>query len=236
MIVLDQAAVTLAGREILAPMSLSLSQPRISVIGRNGSGKTTFLRLIAGLVAPTAGTVLVHGQPPHDRRAMLGKIGIVFQNPDAQILFPTVVEEIAFGLRQQGQTAPQAHRLALDILAREGRSHWADAQTHSLSGGQRHYLCLLSVLAMAPQTLLLDEPFAGLDVPSQIRLMRRLAGLPQQIILVSHDPATVAIANRVIWLERGRVQADGDTPSVLADYTAAMQHLGNVDADADLSA
>lgn len=235
MIALEQAAVTLLGREILAPLTLTLTEPRIAIIGRNGSGKTTLLRLIAGLIRPSAGKVVVQGQSPEDRRAMLGAIGIVFQNPDAQILFPTVAEEIAFGLRQMGQTAAQARAAALALLQAEGRAHWADAPTHTLSGGQRHYLCLMSVLAMAPKTILLDEPLAGLDLPTQIRLARRLAALPQQIITISHDPASAAQAGRVIWLEGGRIHADGPPDAVLPAFHAAMQERGAADADTDLS-
>lgn len=235
MIALDSASVTLQGREILAPLSLTLTQARISIIGRNGSGKTTLLRLIAGLIAPSRGTVTVHGKSPEDRRAMLGAIGIVFQNPDAQILFPTVAEEIAFGLRQMGQTAAQARAAALAHLAAEGRAHWADAPTHALSGGQRQYLCLMAVLAMEPKTILLDEPFAGLDMPTQIRLARRLSALPQQIITISHDPASAASADRVIWLEAGCLQIDGPPDLVLPAFTAAMLEKGAADADTDLS-
>ncbi|MDZ7906228.1 MAG: ABC transporter ATP-binding protein [Cypionkella sp.] len=235
MIALDRACVTLQGREIIAPLTLRLTEPRIGIIGRNGSGKTTLLRLIAGLIPATTGAVQVHGQSPENRRAMLGAVGIVFQNPDAQILFPTVAEEIAFGLRQMGQTGVQARAAALALLAREGRSHWAEAPTHTLSGGQRHYLCLLSVLAMGPTTILLDEPFAGLDLPSQARLTRRLRALPQQIITIAHDPAAVAGADRVIWLEGGRVHMDGAAQAVLPAYQSAMARQGEDDADADLS-
>ena len=235
MIVLNDASVTLQGREILAPLTLNLSETRIGIIGRNGSGKTTLLRLIAGLIPASGGTVTVHTQNPNDRRAMLGAIGIVFQNPDAQILFPTVAEEIAFGLRQMGQTGSQARAAALSLLASEGRGHWADVPTHWLSGGQRHYLCLLSVLAMAPKTILLDEPFAGLDLPTQIRLTRRLSVLDQQIITISHDPDAVLQAQRVIWLEGGKIAADGSPTAVLPAFAAAMQEWGAADADTDLS-
>jgi biotin transport system ATP-binding protein len=234
MIILDHASVTLGGHEILAPLTLNLSEQRIGIIGRNGSGKTTLLRLMAGLIPATSGKVSVSGADPSDRRAMLTRIGILFQNPDHQILFPTCVEEIAFGLKQMGQK--EAEQTARALLAAEGRADWADASTHTLSGGQRHYLCLLSILAMSPQTILLDEPFAGLDLPTQIRLARRLSALPQRLITISHDPAAVAGADRVIWLDKRRVAADGTAAQVLPEFTAAMQALGDRDADTDISA
>lgn len=230
MIVLDRASVTIGGRVILHPMTLRLDQSRIAIIGRNGSGKTTLLRLMAGLIPATSGRVTVGGDDPADRRAMLARIGILFQNPDQQILFPTCAEEIAFGLTQMGRKDGDGAARAL--LAAEGRGHWADAPTHTLSGGQRHYLCLLSILAMAPETILLDEPFAGLDMPTQIRLARRLAALPQRLITISHDPIP---AERVIWLEGGRIAADGPADAVLPAFRAAMQDLGAQDADADIA-
>ena len=93
----------------------------------------------------------------------------------------------------------------------------------------------MSVLLMQPRIILLDEPFAGLDLPTQLRLARKLAGLPQQIITISHDPAAVAGCDRVIWLDQGRVQADGPAAQVLDAFGAAMQRLGDVDADTDLA-
>lgn len=233
MIALDQASVTLGGRVILHPLTLHLSEHRIGIIGRNGSGKTTLLRLLAGLIPATSGKVSVSGADPSDRRAMLTRIGILFQNPDHQILFPTCAEEIAFGLHQMGHK--DADQTARALLTSEGFHDWADAPTHTLSGGQRHYLCLLSILAMTPETILLDEPFAGLDLPTQIRLARRLSALPLRLITISHDPATMQGVDRVIWLEKGRVQADGPPDRVLPEFIAAMQDFGDIDADADLN-
>lgn len=233
-ITLSRAAVTLDGKPILSDLTLTLSEPRIGIIGRNGSGKTTLLRLIAGLIQPTAGTVTIDGHSPTDRRAILPRLGILFQNPDHQILFPTVAEELAFGLRQLGQSQAQADVAVTQMLTAEARLHWANAPTHTLSQGQRHYLCLLSVLLMRPATILLDEPFAGLDLPTQIRLARRLAALPQRLITISHDPAAVAAANRVIWLEAGQIRADGPPGPVLGAFTAEMARLGDQDADTHL--
>lgn len=234
-ITLDGVSYAVTGREILSDLTLSLTESRIGIIGRNGSGKTTLLRLMAGLIAPTTGRVGVEGSDPSDRKAMLRHLGILFQNPDHMILFPTVAEELAFGLRQMGLPEAEAQARALACLQAEGRAHWAAAPTATLSQGQRHYLCLLSVLLMQPATILLDEPLAGLDLPTQARLARRLSALPQRLVTISHDPAAVASADRILWLDAGRIRADGPPASVLPAFTAEMARLGEVDADTDLA-
>jgi biotin transport system ATP-binding protein len=235
-IVLDAATLTLSGRVVLDGISLTLTEQRIGILGRNGSGKTTLLRLIAGLIAPTSGTVRIDGIDPFtDRKATLAALGILFQNPDHQILFPTVEEELAFGLTQTGTPQQQALARAHQALADEGRAHWAKVPVSTLSQGQRHYLCLLAVLLMQPRTILLDEPLAGLDLPTQSRLARRFAALPQRLITITHDPATLTDADRVLWLERGRIQADGPPSQVLPAFTAEMARIGERDADADLT-
>lgn len=233
---LSSASVRLGGRIVLDGLTLRLTEARIGVLGRNGSGKTTLLRLIAGLIAPDAGTVRVEGADPFaDRKAALAALGILFQNPDHQILFPTVEEELAFGLLQQGLPASAAAARVAALLSSEGRAHWAKVPVSTLSQGQRHYLCLLSVLVMEPRTILLDEPLAGLDLPTQARLARRFAGLPQRLVTITHDPAVLAEADRVVWLEAGRVVADGAPVEVLPAFTAEMARIGAQDADADLA-
>ncbi len=233
---LSSASVRLGGRKVLDGLSLRLTEARIGILGRNGSGKTTFLRLVAGLIPPDSGTVRVDGHDPFaDRRAALASLGILFQNPDHQILFPTVEEELAFGLRQQGASMVDASARVAGLLQAEGRLHWAKAPVSTLSQGQRHYLCLLSVLLMHPRTILLDEPLAGLDLPTQARLARRFAALPQRLVTITHDPAVLADADRVLWLDAGRVIADGPPSEVLPAYTAEMTLIGERDADADLA-
>lgn len=230
------ARVRLGGRVVLDGLSLRLSEARIGILGRNGSGKTTLLRLIAGLVAAETGTVRVDGADPFtDRQAALAALGILFQNPDHQILFPTVEEELAFGLLQQGLSQAEAGARVAALLAAEGRAHWAKAPVSTLSQGQRHYLCLLAVLVMQPHTILLDEPLAGLDLPTQARLARRFAALRQRLVTITHDPAVLAGADRVLWLEAGRVVADGPPSEVLSAFTAEMTRIGARDADADLA-
>ncbi|MFN5997245.1 MAG: energy-coupling factor ABC transporter ATP-binding protein [Paracoccaceae bacterium] len=233
---ISAASVRLGGRPVLDGLDLHLTEARIGVLGRNGSGKTTLLRLIAGLIAADTGTVRVDGVDPFtDRKAALAALGILFQNPDHQILFPTVEEELAFGLAQQGVTQAEALARAHEALRVEGRVHWAKAPVTSLSQGQRHYLCLMAVLMMGPRTILLDEPLAGLDLPTQARLSRRFAALPQRLITITHDPATVLGCDRVLWLEAGRVVADGPPEKVLPTFTAEMARIGTQDADADLA-
>ncbi len=232
---LDNASVTLSHRLILPPITLHLHERRIGILGRNGSGKTTLLRLMAGLIAPGTGTVTIDGKDPARRREILPHIGILFQNPDHQILFPTVEEELAFGLRQLGQSAAQAAETVAQTLADESRTHWAKAPVTTLSQGQRHYLCLLAILLMNPATILLDEPFAGLDLPTIQRLQRRLARVPQRLITISHDPASLATSDRILWLDQGRIHADGPPADVIPAFTAAMNRIGEVDADTDLA-
>jgi biotin transport system ATP-binding protein len=233
---LAAASVTLGGRLVLDDLNLRLTEARIGVLGRNGSGKTTLLRLIAGLIAPDQGTVRVEGADPFtDRAAALASLGILFQNPDHQILFPTVEEELSFGLVQQGLSRAEAETRVAELLADEGRGHWAKVPVTTLSQGQRHYLCLLAVLLMQPRTILLDEPLAGLDLPTQVRLARRFAALPQRLVTITHDPLMLAGADRVLWLEAGRVGADGHPSDVLPAFTAEMARIGACDADADLT-
>lgn len=233
---LNGVGFSVGGKVILDGITAELSERRIGIVGRNGSGKSTLLRLIAGLIAPTSGDIRVCGiDPARDRKAMLSTIGILFQNPDHQILFPTVEEELGFGLLQMGRTKTEARDAVDVLLASEARSHWARASTSTLSQGQRHYLNLLSILLMNPPIILLDEPYAGLDLPTQIRLTRRLAALPQQLITISHDPNAVSACDRVLWLEDGRISRDGDATEVAAAFLASMIDLGERDADTHLA-
>lgn len=232
-VVLDGVVIRRAGQVVIDGVSLALTQRRIGLIGRNGSGKTTLSRAICGLVAPDAGRVSVGGvEVAQDRRGALGAVGMIFQNPDHQIIFPTVEEEVAFGLRQMGRSRRDARAGARAALAAMGREDWAARPTGSLSQGQKHLVCLISVLAMAPATIVLDEPFTGLDHATTRRLRRVLDGLAAQLVHVSHDLTAFEGYDRILWIEAGRVAMDGPPEAVLPAYLAAMEAE---DADTDLA-
>ncbi|MCC5972294.1 MAG: ABC transporter ATP-binding protein [Pararhodobacter sp.] len=218
------------GRRVIDGLTLSLNERRIGIVGRNGSGKSTLLRLIAGLQAPDQGQVRVCGvDVMRERKAAIRALGILFQNPDHQIIFPTVEEEIAFGLTQLGHPRSEARTRARAALAAHGREDWAARATHTLSQGQRHYLCLMAVLAMEPAVILLDEPFTGLDIPTTLQLNRLLDELAQVLVVVTHDPALLAGFDRVLWLDEGRLRDDGAADEVLARFTDEMRALGGAD-------
>ncbi|TNF17492.1 MAG: ABC transporter ATP-binding protein [Rhodobacteraceae bacterium] len=222
-------------RVVLDGLSLDLAVTRLGVVGRNGSGKTTLARVLAGLVAPATGSYRLNGiDLARDRKAALGEVGILFQNPDHQIIFPTVLEEIAFGLTQQGRRKPQAEDMARATLARFGKAHWEAAYINTLSHGQKHLVCLMAIVAMAPRLLILDEPFAGLDIPTRAQLRRYLAHYTGNMIHITHDPADLAGYDQALWLDRGRVREIGESAGVIAAYVAEMTRLGEADDIADL--
>lgn len=222
-------------RAILHDIDLDLDAPRIGIIGRNGSGKSTLARLLAGLVRPTRGQVTVGGcDVAADRRGALAQVGILFQNPEHQIIFPTVLDEIAFGPRQAGLGRPQARAAAEAILARFGKAHWRDAATATLSQGQKHLLCLMAVMAVGPRWLVLDEPLAGLDIPTRMQLGRYLDSCGARLIHISHEPRDLAGYDRILWLDDGRVRAQGGA-ELLERFERCMIREGMGDDLADLA-
>ena len=225
----ENVSLSLNARKLLNGVSLDIQEQRVGVIGRNGSGKTSFARLLCGLLAPSSGRVRVNGNDLFKHRAAaLKTVGILFQNPDHQIIFPTVLEELSFGLTQQGQRKAEAMQNATKILQQFDRLDWAERTIATLSQGQRHLVCLLSVLAMAPPLLVLDEPFAGLDLPTKTYLQNLLYGLDQSVLHITHDLQALAEYERVIWLERGQVVGDGLPKHIIPNFENAMAQIEQI--------
>ena len=226
---LENVSLSLNARKLLNRVSLDIQEQRVGVIGRNGSGKTSFARLLSGLLAPSSGRVRVNGNDLFKHRAAaLKTVGILFQNPDHQIIFPTVLEELSFGLTQQGQRKAEAMQNATKILQQFDRLDWAERTIATLSQGQRHLVCLLSVLAMAPPLLVLDEPFAGLDLPTKTYLQNLLYGLDQSVLHITHDLQALAEYERVIWLEKGQVVGDGLPKHIIPNFENAMAQIEQI--------
>lgn len=225
----ENVSLSLNARELLKGVSLDIQEQRVGVIGRNGSGKTSFARLLCGLLAPSSGRVRVNGNDLFKHRAAaLKTVGILFQNPDHQIIFPTVLEELSFGLTQQGQRKAEAMQNATKILQQFDRLDWAERTIATLSQGQRHLVCLLSVLAMAPPLLVLDEPFAGLDLPTKTYLQNLLYGLDQSVLHITHDLQALGEYERVIWLEKGQVAGDGLPKDIIPAFENAMAQVEQI--------
>ena len=145
-------------RIVLSDVTLTLTEARIGVIGANGSGKSTFARLLNGLVVPTAGTVLVDGLDTRTQvREVRRQVGFVFQDPDAQIVHPTVAEDVAYGLENQGVPPPERDERVTEVLERYGLAGHADHPAHLLSGGQKQLLAIAGVLVMRPARIVFDD-------------------------------------------------------------------------------
>ena len=219
------ASVFYGKERILENLSLSIKEQRVGFIGRNGSGKTTLLRILAGLQELNNGKVLIDGtEVAKKRKEAIKKVGIIFQNPDHQIIFPTVGEELRFGLSQLGLSKNEADLKVIACLKQYDKVDWFERSISTLSQGQKHLVCLLSVLLMKPRVLLLDEPFTGIDIPTQLKLEHYLSSLKQTIIHVSHVPETFENYQRLIWMDQGIIQADGTPKTVIKKYRTAMKN------------
>ncbi|MCK4539428.1 MAG: ABC transporter ATP-binding protein [Candidatus Krumholzibacteria bacterium] len=179
------------GRSVLAGASFDLfDRQRIGLCGHVGSGKTTILHIIMGLLRPDSGIVEVFGErreKEKDFRDVRGRAGLLFQDPDDQLFCPTVLEDTAFGPLNQGYSREEALEISNSMLHLLGLGGFGERITHHLSGGEKRLVSLATVLAMKPEVLLLDEPFSGLDPRSSERIVEILAGLSQAMIIVSHD-------------------------------------------------
>lgn len=200
-------------------LTLELNEPRIGLIGDNGAGKSSLFRMICGLDVPQAGSVVVRGcNAGQISTKRPGMVGMMFQNPDDQIIFPTVEEELALSLSPTGLPRRQAIAKSRVFLETRGLAHWSERTIGSLSQGQRQHVCWLALMIASPEVLLLDEPYASLDLPGQALLRTDIERAPQQIIVSTHLLDHVRNFERVLWLDKGQVRADGSGHQVCAAY------------------
>lgn len=218
---LSDVEVMRDGRTILQDLNLTLAESRIGIIGRNGSGKSSFVRLLNGLLTPDAGSIQVHDldNPRHFRR----HVGFVFQNPDNQIVYPQTREDIEFGLKNMGLDRAEITQRVDIVLQRFGLVDLADRMTHQLSGGEKQLVALAGVVVMEPRLIVFDEPTTLLDHWNKAMFMQTVAKLEQPVVMVSHDLDLLSGFDRVIWFEQGRVIGDGAPGDIMPKYLSASQ-------------
>ncbi len=218
------------GRLGLESVSLAIEPGEfVLVAGRNGSGKTLLVRHMNGLLAPTSGEVVVDGVPVRkDRMAARKRVGMVFQDADAQIVGETVYEDAAFGPRNLGLPEEAVRQRVERELTRMGLADRADSPPHLLSGGEKRRLSVASVLAMEPAALVLDEPLEALDYPGAVAVLRALTGLHREgctLVVVTHDLAQIAAhATRLLLMEGGRLARDGTPRGLLPEVEGFGVH------------
>ncbi|GGK21673.1 energy-coupling factor ABC transporter ATP-binding protein [Salinarimonas ramus] len=222
-ILLENVVVRAQDRPILRGIDCVLTERRIGIVGANGSGKSTFARLLNGLVLPDEGRVVVEGlDTTRDVKAVRREVGFVFQNPDNQIVFPIVVEDVAFGLRNRGHSKSEARERAAAALDAYGLGHLAERAAHTLSGGEKQMVALVSVLVTRPGIVVMDEPTTLLDLRNRNRIRDAVAALEQPAIVVSHDLDLLSDFDRVLVVADGRIAYDDRPEPAIRRYVEAF--------------
>ena len=199
----------------------------VGIIGHTGSGKSTLVQHLNGLLKPTSGQVMIDGEDLNgehvNRRALRRRIGLVFQYPEYQLFEETVAKDIAFGPKNQGLSADEIAdrvRYAMDCVHLD-YGKYADRSPFELSGGQMRRVAIAGVLAMRPSVLILDEPTAGLDPRGRDKILTMLEELHARehttILIVSHSMDDMArLASRLIVMSRGKIVSEGTPREIFA--------------------
>lgn len=215
------------GAPVLKDITLELSERRIAIIGANGSGKTTLARMLNGLLIPQKGEVFVDGiSTRKDGAKVRGLVGYVFQNPEHQIVMPTVEEDLAFGLENMNLPKAEIAQRVDAMLAAHGLTGKRHSAAHLLSGGEQKLLTLLSVLIMEPGYIIFDEPMNSLDLAARRRLSKLIDHLDQAVITITHDFDLITHYDRAILIHQGTVLADGAPGEVIDCYIASVGEAG----------
>lgn len=213
------AGVSFEGRTALAPLNLSLSERRIGIIGLNGSGKTSFARMINGLTKPGSGQVTVNGlDTVKDADAVLKEVGFVFQNPQNQIILPIIRDDVAFGLKNRGLSKNAVNETVQAMLHRFGIEHLADRRAHELSGGELQLSALAALAITGPKILIMDEPTNQLDLKNRALVEETMSGLEQDLVVITHDLPLLESFDRVLLFNHGALVADGTPLDVITRY------------------
>ena len=215
-------------RPVLRDLSFRIGDGEaVGLIGANGAGKSTVMKLLLGLIAPTEGSILVDGirvgkkSLPEIRR----KLGFVLQNSDNQMFMPTVYEDMIFAPLNYGLSREEAERRVDTALERLGMQELKHRHNHRISGGEKRMAAIATILAMEPEAVLMDEPSSALDPYNRRLVINTIRELPQTKLITSHDLDMILdTCERVILLSGGCIVADGPADSVLRDKALLEAH------------
>ena len=220
-------------REILCGIDLSIeSGSFVAVLGHNGSGKSTLAKHMNAILTPTEGRVLVHGIDTADENRLLDvrrKVGMVFQNPDNQIVANVVEDDVAFAPENLG-VPPEEIRQRVDTALRQvGMYEFRQHAPHLLSGGQKQRVAIAGVIAMQPDIIVLDEPTAMLDPQGRQEVVSTVTRLCREngmtVVLITHHMDECVGADRLVVMSEGRIVADG-SPAVVFSQVELMEREG----------
>ena len=215
-------------RPVLQKLSFCIEKGEsVGLIGANGAGKSTVMKLLLGLLSPNEGEVLVDGVRvekktlPQVRR----KLGFVLQNSDNQMFMPTVYEDMIFAPLNYGLSREEAERRVDTALERLGMQELKHRHNHRISGGEKRMAAIATILAMEPEAVLMDEPSSALDPCNRRRVINIIRELPQTKLITSHDLDMILdTCERVILLSGGRIVADGPADVILRDKALLEAH------------
>ena len=217
-------SVRLGETDVLRELTATLEARSIAVIGENGSGKSTFARLIGGLIPRTSGNLEVLGlDPAREGRELRRRVAFVFSNPDVQIIMPTVAEDVAFSLRSDRLPSAEVTARVTEALERVGLSEFADRSPHDLSGGQKQLLAVCGALIRTPELLIADEPTGYLDARNARIIERHLLEGDHQLIVVTHDMALARQCEQAVFIHEGRIAAVGEPKQIIAEYEKSLE-------------
>lgn len=219
--------------EVLKGVNLDIQKGEfVAVLGHNGSGKSTLAKCINAINIPESGSVLVNGLDTKDEKNLLDirkTAGMVFQNPDNQIVATIVEEDVAFALENMGVDPKEIRQRVDDALKTVGMYEYREHAPHKLSGGQKQRVAIAGVIAMRPQCILLDEPTAMLDPKGRAEVMKTIKMLNREngvtIVLITHYMEEAAQADRVVVIDEGEVVMDNEPKKVFSQVDT-MKNLG----------
>ena len=221
------------GAVVFEDMNLTIEEGSlVAILGSNGCGKSTLAKHFNAILLPCGGKVWVSGMDTSDEYKLIPirrNVGMVFQNPDNQIVANVVEEDVAFGPENLGIAGPEIRHRVDQALAQVGMSKYALHAPHLLSGGQKQRVAIAGVIAMAPKCIVLDEPTAMLDPRGRHEVMQTITKLNREkgitVVLITHHMEEAAQCDRVVVMHKGKVKADG-TPKQVFTNVELMHDLG----------